>query len=84
MPSRLSWRIDWPTSAISGGFQPPECEVRVDTYLRCAGVQLLHQPPSAIRPHYRDREQHGIDAIEHASVAGENRAGILHSGAAPN
>jgi hypothetical protein len=24
MPIRLSWGLDWPTSAISGGFQPPE------------------------------------------------------------
>ena len=24
MPITLLWEIDWPTSAISGGFQPPE------------------------------------------------------------
>jgi hypothetical protein len=43
---------------------------------------LLHQPPGCIRPHYRDGEQHGVDAVEHTSVAGEDGAGIFYSGAA--
>ena len=76
MPIRLSWGTDWPTSASSGGFQPPERGY--------AGVPLLHQPPSPIRPYHWHRKEHGVDAIEHTSVAGENRAGIFYSGAAFN
>ena len=44
MAIRFSWGMDWPTSAIGGGFQPPERQVRFDTYLfRIALVRIV--PP---------------------------------------
>lgn len=43
---------------------------------------LLHQTPGAVRPDYRYCEEHGVDAIQHASVAGKDGAGIFYSGSA--
>ncbi len=35
-----------------------------------------------IKPQHRRGEEQRIDAVEHAAVAGKNRAGILHAGSA--
>ncbi len=43
---------------------------------------LLHQRPRPKSPHHRHREEHSVDAVEHPSVARENRARVLNSGAA--
>ncbi len=47
----------------------------------CADV-LLHQLPGAESPDYWYGDEHGVYAVEHADVAGENGAGIFDSGAA--
>lgn len=43
---------------------------------------LLHRPPRGINPHHRRGEEQRVDAIQHAPVAGKNRAGIFYARAA--
>lgn len=40
---------------------------------------LLHQLPGAEGPDYGYGEEHGVDAVEHASVAGQDGAGVFDS-----
>jgi hypothetical protein len=60
----------------------PQPESPAPTVGQKIGFFLLHQPPRSVRPHYRHREEHGVDAIEHASVAGQDRTGVFDAGAA--
>src|SRR5258708_2711102 len=47
-----------------------------------AGGRLLHDAPSCIVPQHGSGEEQGVDAVEHASVAGEKRSGIFDSSTA--
>jgi hypothetical protein len=44
--------------------------------------QLLHQSPGAPRPYNGNGEQHGVNAVEHAAMAGQDRSRILNACAA--
>src|ERR1700722_4251877 len=48
----------------------------------CGMECLLHHAPSHVKPEHWSGEEQGIDSVKHASVAGENCAGILDAGAA--
>src|SRR5262245_13011118 len=49
---------------------------------RSAFRPLLHDTPRSVNPKYRGGKEQGVDAVEHASVAGEDCAGVFYLGAA--